>query len=231
MTRCLATLLVLSASSSSAADWLGTAGQQPHESVLSPSNVHQLQLIWTYKLAASPSTPPLILGRWVTNRGTKELLLIGAGKTIYAIDADLGRLFWKRELPDQPACIGMAPLPPITSTDDEDDDEPQDLRPLIVRSAEGRLVALHPTDGRDIPLPPKASCDTRSHEQVIANGVTWSLKGKLLKAADTSTGRLLYSSKALVKTASATGIAIANGHVCFGTTDGTLYCFGFPVDQ
>jgi outer membrane protein assembly factor BamB len=76
---------------------------------------------------------------------------------------------------------------------------------------------------------------TRSFAPVVAGNVVFVLsegpsKGAILHALDAATGRELYSSGAAV-TSPATGeLAVANGHLCFTTTDGTLYCFGFPVD-
>ena len=52
-----------------------------------------------------------------------------------------------------------------------------------------------------------------------------------LYALDAATGKELYSSGDAVKSFThSSGLAVANGHVCFGTWDNTLYCFGFPIE-
>jgi outer membrane protein assembly factor BamB len=85
---------------------------------------------------------------------------------------------------------------------------------------------------------------------VVANGVVYSLStgefaGKagtveervlrsthaVLYALDARSGKQLYSSEnAITSFVHSSGIAVANGHVCFGTWDSTLYCFGLPID-
>ena len=53
----------------------------------------------------------------------------------------------------------------------------------------------------------------------------------ILYVLDAYTGKQLYSSGSIVDTFThSSGLAVANGHVCFGTWDNTLYCFGLPVD-
>jgi outer membrane protein assembly factor BamB len=52
-----------------------------------------------------------------------------------------------------------------------------------------------------------------------------------LYALDAVTGKELYSSGDTVTSFThSSGLAVANGHVCFGTFDNTLYCFGIPTD-
>jgi outer membrane protein assembly factor BamB len=53
----------------------------------------------------------------------------------------------------------------------------------------------------------------------------------VLYALDARSGKQLYSSEnAITSFVHSSGIAVANGHVCFGTWDSTLYCFGLPID-
>ncbi len=70
---------------------------------------------------------------------------------------------------------------------------------------------------------------------VVAGGLLFAVtasgsKAAVLYALDAATGRRLYSSGAAVSSPITGTMAVANGHVCFSTRDGTLYCFGFPVD-
>ncbi len=65
----------------------------------------------------------------------------------------------------------------------------------------------------------------------VANGLVYVLAGSTLYALNAATGEQLYSSKDLVTSATLSGgLAIANGHVCFGAADTTLYCFGLPLE-
>src|SRR5262249_7057320 len=43
--------------------------------------------------------PPVIQGRLISYRGFKELAFVGtSADTVYAIDADLGKMFWQKHL-------------------------------------------------------------------------------------------------------------------------------------
>jgi outer membrane protein assembly factor BamB len=53
-----------------------------------------------------------------------------------------------------------------------------------------------------------------------------------LYALDATTGKEIWSSKQQVTAPAAlTGLTVANGRVYFGTTDGTYYCFGIPLEH
>jgi outer membrane protein assembly factor BamB len=71
---------------------------------------------------------------------------------------------------------------------------------------------------------------------VVANGIVYFLSetradGPLvLRAINARTRQELYTSKDLITSHASSGnLAIANGHVCFSTTDSQTYCFGLPV--
>src|SRR5262249_27419462 len=63
-----------------------------------------LQLLFKMKLENQPRTtralmPPLILGNLISYRGFKELAFVAANSdVVYAIDADLGKMFWTKHL-------------------------------------------------------------------------------------------------------------------------------------
>jgi outer membrane protein assembly factor BamB len=110
----------------------------------------------------------------------------------------------------------------------------------------GGIVALKLGDQNDQPTlqPIWTSRDIAAPAPVaIANGLVFALStgeaprdGKkdsathaTLYVLDGSTGKELYSSGNAVSSFShASGLAIANGRVYFGTHDNTIYCFGFP---
>lgn len=265
-----------------AADWLTwradyqLSGWQKHENILRAGNVGGLRLIWKLALDSGAISTPAILGHWVTNRGTKELFFAVSGtNNVYAVDGDLGRLFWRRHLEEATTADPIAPiLAPGPDNVDEDEDVRQAIRPLFVTGAEGRRHRLHPTTGLEltegtapsVANRPAASAAWESGwiftastanvvgsrdgkrvwvspvmiapaPPVIANGVVYVLsKGSktahaTLYAFDAKTGTQLYFSRDLITSfATSSGLAVANGHIAFGTQDGVLYCFGFPVD-
>lgn len=77
-------------------------GWQKSETKINKESVKNFQLLWKLKLenqskALHSLMEPLILGNIITDRGFKELALVaGSGDNIFAVDADLGRIVWKR---------------------------------------------------------------------------------------------------------------------------------------
>lgn len=73
---------------------------------LNKETVRRMQLLWKLKLENQPRGmnsifATLIVQQIVTDRGFKELAVVaGSSGKIFAIDADLGKLFWQRDLPD-----------------------------------------------------------------------------------------------------------------------------------
>src|SRR5258707_1209803 len=68
------------------------------------ASVKNLQLLWKIKLETQsrgmrPVMPPIIQGRLISYRGFKELAFVATNADIvYAIDADLGTIFWQKHL-------------------------------------------------------------------------------------------------------------------------------------
>ncbi len=91
----------------------------------------------------------------------------------------------------------------------------------IVASQNGKPAWTSPKLSAQ-PLPP-----------VIVNGVLLVLTTKAtLYAFDARIGTALYTSGVISKgTVDSSGLAVANGHITFGTADSTLYCFGFPIEM
>src|SRR5690349_25109600 len=92
------TALTLSYAVVQAADWVSDradsqcTGWQQRERILTVSNVKELRLLWKRKLenesvGLNSLTPPVILGRIITSRGIKELVLVaGSSDTVHAVD-------------------------------------------------------------------------------------------------------------------------------------------------
>ena len=79
----------------------GWEGADPR---LTKDTARDLQLLWKMKLETQPRSlrqviPPVILGRLISYRGFKELAFASTNADIvYAIDADLGKIFWQKHL-------------------------------------------------------------------------------------------------------------------------------------
>ena len=169
----LLALLVSSCALAIGADWLFKRGDPQHtgwqrdEKLLTVRTVKGLRLLWKQQFS-NGLTDPLLLGPIITHRGIKELVFVKDGSdTVYAVDADLGTIFWTRRLGGTApggSCAQSFRVPPVmapaaekpTDPTAEDDDHFSDgNRPLYVLSAEGRLYALRPSTGGDFspPLP------------------------------------------------------------------------------
>ena len=78
------------------------SGWQKSETKLGAQTLANAKLLWKLKLennqkALHALQQPLILGQLITPHGFKELAVVGGSDdNIFAIDADLGRLLWKR---------------------------------------------------------------------------------------------------------------------------------------
>jgi outer membrane protein assembly factor BamB len=156
------------------ADWLSKRGDpqqtgwQKEEKVLTVRTVKGLRLLWKqrFNVERGGLSDPLILGPIITHRGIKELVFVKSGSnTVYAVDADLGTIFWSRNLGEsvrgasasKSLCaenIGI--MPAMAPGDDktepsatDDDDFSDGNRPLYVLSADGHLHALRPSTGGD----------------------------------------------------------------------------------
>jgi outer membrane protein assembly factor BamB len=80
------------------------SGWQKTETRITKDTVKDLQLLWKLKLEVQPKSPrplmpPVILGRLISYRGFKELAFVATNSdVVYAVDADLGKMFWQKHL-------------------------------------------------------------------------------------------------------------------------------------
>jgi hypothetical protein len=80
------------------------SGWQAADASISVDSVKNLQLLWKIKLETRPTgmrtiMPPIIQGRLISYRGFRELAFVATNADIvYAIDADVGTVFWQRHL-------------------------------------------------------------------------------------------------------------------------------------
>src|SRR5579863_5415173 len=133
-----------------AGDWLSIGGDAQHSNwqsrgtQISPANVKELKLLWKRPTDRDASAP-VILGPTITHRGVRELVFVAtASNKLYAYDADLGSLFWMRQMESgatAPCGSGGAATPVIEPNPRprKEDDEPNAMRPLYVVASDGRL--------------------------------------------------------------------------------------------
>jgi len=80
------------------------SGWEGADARISKDTVKDLQLLFKIKLemqskGTRPLMPPVIMGRLISYRGFRELAFVGSNADIvYAIDADLGTIFWQKHL-------------------------------------------------------------------------------------------------------------------------------------
>jgi outer membrane protein assembly factor BamB len=205
--RIIASLLVILAlgcARSRGGDWLSDGGDpqgtnwQRYGKSLTVDNVKNLKLLWKRQLGDQPGqlSSPVIIGPTITHRGVRELVFIAdTHDNLYAVDADLGTLFWKRhfEVKATSTCAsGIASTPVIEPDPDEDfsdpvgdeeeDDEAAPMRPLYAIASDGRLHTIRVSDGTDIDspkdfLPPNASYSNLNFWSGTVYAGAWGCKG------------------------------------------------------
>ena len=157
-----------------AGDWLSIGGDPQHSGwqrrgkQLTTANVKDLKLLWKRQPGGQSGelTEPVIAGPTITHRGVRELLFIGGtSDNVYAIDADLGTLFWTRQLESSPPsntkphtpCGSELMATPVIQPDarasQREDDEPGPMRPIYVVASDGMLHKIRPSDGADMSPP------------------------------------------------------------------------------
>jgi outer membrane protein assembly factor BamB len=97
-------------------------GWEKGDSRITKENVKDFQLVLKRKLDTKSTgpyslTPPVIIGRLISYRGFKELAFVaGASGNLWAIDADMDRMFWQKNLESstaaQSSCSGRASATP-----------------------------------------------------------------------------------------------------------------------
>ena len=84
------------------------SGWNTAETTLSPANVGHLKLLWSTQLPTPPAdtalstlTAPLVASGVDTPQGRKNLVFtVGIDDTIFAIDADAGKIVWQKSFPN-----------------------------------------------------------------------------------------------------------------------------------
>ena len=157
-------------------DWLNYGGDpqrtgwQKRERYITRDSLKQFKLLWKLKLdnesrGSNSLTAPVIFGPIITHRGMKELVFVaGASGNVYAVDADLGRIFWKRRVGTEVAALSKWPcssaltaapvLAPQVAPNDASED-PTPPRPIYVLASDGALHTIRTSNGQVIGTPVK----------------------------------------------------------------------------
>jgi outer membrane protein assembly factor BamB len=126
------------------------------ETSLNPHNVSGLRLLWNTQLTTPPKaivlstlTAPLVVEGVSTTRGAKNLVfLLGADDTVFALDADTGKVFWQKTFANPAMPIWAATwLCSNTVNDTPVIDKQNNIIFLI--TSDGKLRGLNLSDGAD----------------------------------------------------------------------------------
>jgi len=162
--RFLPAALLAASTTAHAADWLTFAGDNQRtgwargETKLTRENVKGLKLEWSLKLDNQPReltslTTPVIVENQGTPRGFKDLVIVaGSSNTLFAIDADTGKLFWQRKFGEEakpkrephwlcPNALNATPVIDKRS------------RTVYLITSDGRLHTLNFVNGEDTAAP------------------------------------------------------------------------------
>ncbi len=108
--------LTVGASPAAATDWpmygfnLQRTGENPFETIITPSTVAGLHQLWSFDLGAVTIMQPVLATDVIVNGSPKELVYIGAEHgDLYAIDVASGTMVWHRNLGSQQTGCGDMP--------------------------------------------------------------------------------------------------------------------------
>lgn len=228
------------------------SGWQKTETRITKDNVKDLQLLWKMKLEAQPKgtrpiLPPLILGRLISYRGFKELAFTATNTDlVYAIDVDLGKMFWQKHLEynsSEPqaagtssACPGGLTAMPVMPTPAPParggPPAPRPTGPFVagpasvyVISSDGRLHRLNTSTGDDM-VQPVSVLPANAHASslnIVDNVIYAVTSGNCDDAPDAVWAIDLNADTPKVASFPLTGAANGrDGGVAIGT-DGTVY--------
>lgn len=192
-----------------ASDWITHSGDlqrtgwQRDEAKISKETVKNLQLLWKIRLDTRQRSVyalygPLIVERAITDRGFKELALVaGAGNDLFAVDADLGTLFWKKhfdwhaEVPETDQvtflCPGGLTAWPVlqggrgrgAGAPPQRGASPFAVRTMFVVSGDGDLHAVNINTGDDVGAPMKfLPPNGKPYSLALANNVIYAITGQ-----------------------------------------------------
>jgi outer membrane protein assembly factor BamB len=131
-------------------------GWNKGETSLTTNNVSGLKLLWNTQLSTPPKvivlstlTAPLLAEGVRTARGTKNLVfLLGADDTVFALDADTGRVLWQKTFANPATPMWAATWLCSNTVNDTPVIDKQNSLIFLITS-DGKLRALNLSDGAD----------------------------------------------------------------------------------
>jgi outer membrane protein assembly factor BamB len=181
------------------------SGWQGADPRIVKDTIKDLQLLFKVKLEFQPKglqplMPPLILGRLISYRGFRELAFVGSNADmVYAIDADLGTIFWQKHLeystrdpqvmtstPECPGGMTAMPTMPVTSAAGQRGAPARGGSPpppfiagpasVYAISSDGRLHRLNVSTGDDIVQPVQVlPANARASAMNLVNNVIYTV--------------------------------------------------------
>ena len=131
-------------------------GWNKGETVLSRSNVSRMKLLWNTQLSTPPKgvvlstlTAPLVVQGVSTPHGPRNLLyLLGADDTLFALEADTGKIFWQKTFSNPATPMWAATWLCSNTVNDTPVIDKQNGIVFFITS-DGKLRALNLSDGAD----------------------------------------------------------------------------------
>ena len=166
-----------------AADWpmygfnLQRTGENPFESILTPSTVGGLRGLWTFDLGAVTIMQPVVAHGVAVNGSSKNLVYMGTEHgDLYAIDVASGMMVWQRNLGSQhtichdipDAVFGVSGSPFLDRANNR----------MFVVGGDGNMYALDLSTGATLAGWPVAVTSDPTHEHTyggvnVSNGVAY----------------------------------------------------------
>ena len=158
----LFTQTTLAQNSAPARDWTTwgydqeRSGWNRGETSLTIHNISGLRLLWSAQLSTPPKgvvlstlTAPLVAEGVSTAQGAKNLLfLLGADDTLFALDADTGKVFWQKTFANPAAPVWPATWLCSNTVNDTPVVDKQNNVIFLITS-DGKLRGLNLSDGAD----------------------------------------------------------------------------------
>ncbi|HWX89891.1 MAG TPA: PQQ-binding-like beta-propeller repeat protein [Rhizomicrobium sp.] len=175
-----------------ASDWLTfgydqqRSGWNTAETALSPKNVGRLKLLWSTQLTTPPQdvalstlTSPLAVDSVETAQGKKNLLFtVGIDDTIFAIDADSGKIVWQKSFPN-PGKPLRAATTNCANTEQATPAIDKDAGIVYFTTSDGKLRGLSLAAGEERLAPmPFVAPYSRNWSLNLIHGVVYTAAGR-----------------------------------------------------
>jgi outer membrane protein assembly factor BamB len=162
-------------------------GWAKSENAFNRDNVSRLELKWKTQLDETPFavnyygtiTDPIVVDNVATRQGTKTLVFVaGRQDSVYAIDADTGKVVWQRKFPN----TLKPPQPPDTACPNDLNATPtvdKQKGILYVLNTDGKLRGVSLADGEDrFPATAIVEPFTRNWSLNFVDGVIYTTVGR-----------------------------------------------------